>query len=180
MIDQQTKQLILDTAQIVDVVSDYVTLKRTGASYKGLCPFHNDHKPSFSVSPSKNLCKCFVCGGGGSPVNFVMQIEGLGYYDALRKLEPFGEGNPEPVFGLRDVRFSEVKSVGGGQHATFTFDNELIPRAVWWNHGRDVEAIRAHDMPRDVLFTLLVSEYGGEPHLELKLLDVRVAASGAN
>ena len=86
MIDQQTKQLILDTAQIVDVVSDYVTLKRTGASYKGLCPFHNDHKPSFSVSPSKNLCKCFVCGGGGSPVNFVMQIEGLGYYDALRKL----------------------------------------------------------------------------------------------
>ncbi len=103
----------------------------------------------------------------------------LKLYDALRKLEPFGEGNPEPVFGLRGVHFSDAKPVGGGQHATFAFTNKSIPRAVWWNHGRDVEAIRAHDVPRDVLFTLLESDYGGESHLELKLLDVRVAASGA-
>ena len=98
-------------------------------------------------------------------------------YDALRVLEPFGEGNPEPVFGLRGVRFSDAKPIGAeGQHATFAFVNKAIPRAVWWNHGRDVEAIRAHDVPRDVLFTLLESDYGGDPHLELKLLDARASA----
>ena len=98
-------------------------------------------------------------------------------YDALRVLEPFGEGNPEPVFGLRGVRFSDAKPIGAeGQHATFAFVNKAIPRAVWWNHGADVEAIRAHDVPRDVLFTLLESDYGGDPHLELKLLDARASA----
>ena len=102
-------------------------------------------------------------------------------YDALRVLEPFGEGNAEPVFGLRGVRFSDAKPMGSeGQHATFAFVNKSIPRAVWWNHGRDVEAIRAHDVPRDVLFTLLESDYGGDPHLELKLLDARVGASGTD
>ena len=99
-------------------------------------------------------------------------------YDDLRKLEPFGEGNAEPVFGLRGVRFSDAKPIGAeGQHATFAFVNKAIPRAVWWNHGRDVEAIRAHDVPRDVLFTLVESDYGGDPHLELKLQDARVGAS---
>ena len=98
-------------------------------------------------------------------------------YDALRVLEPFGEGNAEPVFGLRGVRFSDAKPIGAeGQHATFAFVNKAIPRAVWWNHGRDVEAIRAHDVPRDVLFTLVESDYGGDPHLELKLLDARASA----
>ena len=98
-------------------------------------------------------------------------------YDALRVLEPFGEGNPEPVFGLRGVCFSDAKPIGAeGQHATFAFVNKAIPRAVWWNQGRDVEAIRAHDVPRDVLFTLMESGYGGDPHLELKLLDVRASA----
>lgn len=100
----------------------------------------------------------------------------LELYDALRVLEPFGEGNAEPVFGLRGVRFSDAKPIGAeGQHATFAFVNKSIPRAVWWNHGADVEAIRAHDVPRDVLFTLLESDYGGDPHLELKLLAARVA-----
>ena len=100
----------------------------------------------------------------------------LELYDALRVLEPFGEGNAEPVFGLRGVRFSDAKPIGAeGQHATFAFVNKSIPRAVWWNHGADVEAIRAHDVPRDVLFTLLESDYGGDPHLELKLIVARVA-----
>jgi len=100
----------------------------------------------------------------------------LELYDSLRVLEPFGEGNAEPVFGLRGVRFSDAKPIGAeGQHATFAFVNKSIPRAVWWNHGADVEAIRAHDVPRDVLFTLLESDYGGDPHLELKLIVARVA-----
>lgn len=85
-IDRETVQRILDTAEIVDVVSDYVNLKRRGSSYLGLCPFHNERTPSFSVSKSKNICKCFSCGKGGSPVNFVMEIEQISYSEALRYL----------------------------------------------------------------------------------------------
>lgn len=85
-IDRETVQKILDTADIVDVVSDFVHLKRRGAGYIGLCPFHNERTPSFSVSKSKGICKCFSCGKGGSPVNFLMELEQLSYYDALRYL----------------------------------------------------------------------------------------------
>ena len=85
-IDQETVQRILDTADIVDVVSDFVKLRRSGANYKGLCPFHNERTPSFSVSKSRNYCKCFSCGKGGSPVNFIMELEQLSYQEALRYL----------------------------------------------------------------------------------------------
>ena len=85
-IDRETVQKILDTAEIVDVVSDFVHLKRRGAGYIGLCPFHNERTPSFSVSKSKGICKCFSCGKGGSPVNFLMELEQMSYYDALRYL----------------------------------------------------------------------------------------------
>lgn len=86
MIDSQTKQRILDAANILEVVSDFISLRRSGVSYVGLCPFHNDRKPSFYVSPSKNVCKCFSCGEGGSPVHFIMKHEQLSYTDALRYL----------------------------------------------------------------------------------------------
>lgn len=86
MIDAQTKQRILDSANILEVVSDYVSLRRSGVSYVGLCPFHSDRRPSFYVSPSKNVCKCFSCGEGGSPVHFIMKHEQLSYNDALRLL----------------------------------------------------------------------------------------------
>ncbi|MDO4707132.1 MAG: DNA primase [Porphyromonadaceae bacterium] len=86
MIDPATKQAILDRAQILDVVSDFVSLRRSGVSYIGLCPFHSDRRPSFSVSPSKNVCKCFSCGEGGSPVHFIMKHEQLTYTEALRYL----------------------------------------------------------------------------------------------
>ena len=86
MIDRLTVDRILDTANIVDVVSDFVTLKRAGANLKGLCPFHDDRTPSFMVSPAKNICKCFACGVGGRPVDFIMKHEQLSYYDALRYL----------------------------------------------------------------------------------------------
>lgn len=85
-IDRETVQKILDTAEIVDVVSDFVTLKRRGSSYLGLCPFHNERTPSFSVSKTKNICKCFSCGKGGSPVNFIMEHEKMSYSEALRYL----------------------------------------------------------------------------------------------
>ncbi len=86
MIDRETVQRILDTADIVDVVSDFVSLKRRGANYIGLCPFHNERTPSFSVSKSKGICKCFSCGKGGSPVSFIMEIEQMSYQEALRYL----------------------------------------------------------------------------------------------
>lgn len=86
MIDHSTVQQILDSADIVDVVSDFVTLKKRGANWVGLCPFHNDRHPSFWVSPSRGLCKCFSCGEGGSAVNFIMKHEQLSYPEALRYL----------------------------------------------------------------------------------------------
>lgn len=76
----------MDAAQIVDVVSDFVTLRKAGVNYKGLCPFHDDRTPSFVVSPSKGLCKCFACGKGGNAVHFIMEHEQLSYPDALRYL----------------------------------------------------------------------------------------------
>lgn len=85
-IDRETIQKILDAADIVDVVSDFVHLKRRGSGFIGLCPFHNERTPSFSVSKSKNLCKCFSCGKGGSPVHFIMEHEQLSFYEALRYL----------------------------------------------------------------------------------------------
>lgn len=85
-IDNATVQRILDAADIVEVVSDFVTLKRRGANYVGLCPFHNDRSPSFYVSKAKGMCKCFSCGEGGSQVSFIMKLEQLSFNEALRYL----------------------------------------------------------------------------------------------
>lgn len=86
MIKPEVIQRIKDTATILDVVSDYVSLRRNGATFKGLCPFHNEKTPSFIVTPSKNICKCFGCGKGGSPINFVMEIEHVNYSEAIKIL----------------------------------------------------------------------------------------------
>lgn len=86
MIPQSTIDRIIDAANIVDVVSDYVTLRRAGASYKGLCPFHDDKTPSFSVSPARGVCKCFSCGKGGNSVHFIMEMEQMNYVEALKHL----------------------------------------------------------------------------------------------
>jgi DNA primase len=86
MIDQATIERILDAAQIVDVVSEFVTLRRRGTSFVGLCPFHDDKTPSFYVSPAKGLCKCFACGKGGNVVHFIMEHEQMTYPEALRWL----------------------------------------------------------------------------------------------
>ena len=86
MIDRQTIDRIIDAADIVEVVSDFVTLKKRGTSYKGLCPFHDDTTPSFSVSPTKGVYKCFACGEAGNAVGFVMKHEQMTYPEALRWL----------------------------------------------------------------------------------------------
>ena len=86
MIDRETIDKILDATNIVDVVSEFVTLKKSGVNYKGLCPFHDDKTPSFMVSPTKQICKCFSCGEGGTAINFLMKHEQITYPEALRWL----------------------------------------------------------------------------------------------
>ena len=86
MIDKQTVDRILDAAQIVDVVSDFVTLRKRGVNYIGLCPFHDEKTGSFTVSPAKGIFKCFGCGKGGGPVHFIMEHEQLDYVGALKYL----------------------------------------------------------------------------------------------
>ncbi|PKQ63621.1 DNA primase [Labilibaculum filiforme] len=86
MIDQSTVARIFDSAEISEVVSDFVTLKKRGVNYLGLCPFHNEKSPSFTVSPAKGIYKCFGCGKGGNAVNFIMEHEHLDYVGALKYL----------------------------------------------------------------------------------------------
>ena len=86
MIDRQTVDKIIDAANIVDVVGEFVNLRKAGVNYKGLCPFHDDKTPSFMVSPAKNICHCFACGKGGTPVSFLMEHEQITYPEALRWL----------------------------------------------------------------------------------------------
>ena len=86
MIPHHTVEQILDTAHIEDVVQEFVSLRKRGVNYIGLCPFHNEKTPSFTVSPSKGIFKCFGCGKGGNAVNFIMEHESLSYPEALRYL----------------------------------------------------------------------------------------------
>ena len=100
----------------------------------------------------------------------------LGLCDELSRFEPFGEGNPEPVFGIQNVAFSDIRPMGtDGRHVSFTFADKSIPRAVWWNHGADADELRKHASARfDLLFTLQKSDFGMEgPVPELRLVAVR-------
>ena len=84
LIDRQTVEKIKDACNIVDVVSEFVTLHKSGANYKGLCPFHNERTPSFFVSPARGTCHCFGCGKGGNAVTFLMEHENMTYPEALK------------------------------------------------------------------------------------------------
>ena len=86
MIPKDTIDQIFETARIEEVVGGFVTLKKRGVNYIGNCPFHNEKTPSFTVSPTKGIYKCFGCGKGGNSVNFVMEIGGLSYPEALKEL----------------------------------------------------------------------------------------------
>ena len=86
MIDRATVDKIMEATNIVDVVGEFVNLRKSGVNYKGLCPFHDDKTPSFMVSPARQICKCFSCGEGGNAVNFLMKHEQITYPEALRWL----------------------------------------------------------------------------------------------
>ena len=84
MLNQDEIQKIIDATDIVKLVSNYIKLEKNGKNYKGLCPFHTEDTPSFVVSPEKNLAHCFGCGGGGSPVKFLEQIENISFMKELK------------------------------------------------------------------------------------------------
>ena len=114
MIDPQTIAKILDAAKIEEVVSEFITLRKAGVNRKGLCPFHNEKTPSFSVSPSKNIFHCFGCGEGGNSVNFLMKIEHLSYVDALKYLaKKYGIEIEEREFT------AEEKKIAGERESMF-------------------------------------------------------------
>ena len=86
IINDEVLEEIRQKADIVGLISEYVNLKKSGANYLGLCPFHNEKTPSFSVSPSKEFFHCFGCGAGGDVITFVMKFENLGFIDAVQFL----------------------------------------------------------------------------------------------
>ena len=129
MIEQQTIEKIYDSLEVVDVVSDFVQLKKRGVNYLGLCPFHNEKTPSFTVSPAKGIYKCFGCGKGGNAVNFVMDVEHMSYAEALKYLgKKYGievvekQATPEEA-EKKDERESMLVLSGFAQT---TFSNNLF------------------------------------------------------
>ncbi|MGQ8335584.1 DNA primase [Sunxiuqinia sp. A32] len=137
MIDQATIDRILEAAEITDVVSEFVTLKKRGVNQLGNCPFHNEKTPSFTVSPAKGIFKCFGCGKGGNSVNFIMEHESLSYPEALKWLakkyhiEVSEEEETEEQKQLKDERESMM--------IVSSFAQKYFTRYLWEeNEGRTV------------------------------------------
>ena len=137
MIDHSTIQRILDTADITEVVSEFITLRRRGVNMLGLCPFHNEKTPSFTVSPAKGIYKCFGCGKGGNAVNFIMDHENLNYPEALKWLarkynvDVVEEEETEEQKQLKDERESLM--------IVSAFAQKFFTRTLWEeNDGRTI------------------------------------------
>lgn len=144
MIDQLTIQRILDAADITDVVSGFVTLRRRGVNMLGLCPFHNEKTPSFTVSPSKGIFKCFGCGKGGNVVNFIMEHESLSYPEALKwlarkySIEVVETEETEEQKQLKDDRESMmIVSAFAGKYFMRNLWEESEGRAVGLSYFRE-------------------------------------------
>ena len=163
MIPQDTVNKILDAAQIVDVVSDFVTLKRRGANFVACCPFHNEKTPSFYVSPSKGIYKCFGCGKSGSAVGFVMEHESLTYVEALKYLaRKYGIPVVEKEETAEDVakrqRSESLLLVSEAAHKFFisslwdTEEGRAVGYAYFRSRGLEDETIRKYGLgwaPKD-------------------------------
>lgn len=138
MIDRATVDKIRDTAQILDVVSEFVVLRRRGQNYVGLCPFHADKSPSFYVSPTKNICKCFSCNEGGDPVNFLMKHESMTYVEALRWLaKKYGIEIQERELSPEEIAAQTIREsmLNLNDFAAKTFENDLYNTAEGKNIG---------------------------------------------
>lgn len=138
MISRQTIDRILDTARIEEVVGDYVTLKKRGGNYLGLCPFHNEKTPSFTVTPSKGIYKCFGCGVAGNAVGFLMAHDQLSYPDALRQLAlRYQIEVEEDQRANDDPRFQAEKSERDRLWDLMGFAHQYYQRLLW-DHPRGI------------------------------------------
>lgn len=144
MIDQATIDRITDAAQIQDVVSDYVTLKKRGVNLLGLCPFHNEKTPSFTVSPAKGIFKCFGCGKGGNSVHFIMEHEQITYYDALKYLArkyhievQERELSPEEMAVRNDRESMFLVNEFAQKHFTHTLHNHIDGKSIGLSYFRE-------------------------------------------
>lgn len=151
MIPDEKKEEIREAADLVDVASDYVKLKRSGRSYKGLCPFHDEKTPSFHVTPELGIYKCFGCGASGDVFNFVMEMEGVGFVEAMRTLaDRFGVSLPEesdPEFDrehhLREGIYHALRYAGVYYHRQLMESNEAErARQYLFDRGYDQQIIR--------------------------------------
>ncbi len=137
MIDQFTIQRIQDAADITEVVSEFVTLRRRGVNMLGLCPFHNEKTPSFTVSPAKGIFKCFGCGKGGNAVNFIMEHESLSYPEALKWLAK--KYNIEVVEKEETEEEKQLKDDRESMMIVSAFAGKYFVRNLWEeNEGRAV------------------------------------------
>ena len=118
--------LIKDRLDIVDVVSQYVVLKKTGANYWGICPFHNDTKPSMSVSPSKGIYKCFSCGTGGDALNFLVRIQNREYKDVILELaEKFDIELPKKFSSSNETKNQKIDMLKACEKAAKFYNLQL-------------------------------------------------------
>ena len=144
MIDQPTIDRITESAQIQDVVGDFVTLKKRGVNLLGLCPFHGEKTPSFIVSPAKGIFKCFGCGKGGNSVHFIMEHEQISYYDALKYLArkyhievQERELSPEEMAVRNDRESMFLVNEFAQKHFTHTLHNNLDGKAIGLSYFRE-------------------------------------------
>ncbi len=153
MIPDDKKEEVRDAADIVDVVSDHVKLRRTGSNFTGLCPFHNEKTPSFSVSPSLGIYKCFGCGEGGDVFDFVMKMDGVGFEEAVRTLaERYHIAIPEkaetaydPQQFLKDGIYHALRFAGNFFHQTLAESDEAeTARGYLKNRGYPWKTVRKY------------------------------------
>src|SRR5947209_7169038 len=142
MIPDSFKQDLLNRVDIVEVVSRYVQLKKGGANYSGLCPFHNEKTPSFSVSPAKQFYHCFGCGVHGNAIGFLMAYGGMGYVDAIKELAS-SVGMQLPEFKprtkeetAREERQTDLYGVMEKAMEFYRAELKKAPRAIEYLKGR--------------------------------------------
>ncbi len=125
-------QKLLDTLKIEEVVGQVVDLKKSGASFKGLCPFHQDSSPSFMVSPQKNISKCFVCGNGGNPITFYMKYHNLDFTTAVKELAEKYNVNIKSVGKSQSQKYETYKKY----YELMEVTKEYFGEKLFSNEGR--------------------------------------------
>ena len=140
---------IKDRLDIVDVVSQYVVLKKSGANYWGICPFHNDKKPSMSVSPSRGIFKCFSCGAGGDALSFLVKIQNREYKDVILELaEKYGIELPTKYHASADTKNQKKDMIKACRKAAMFYHSQLRSAD---DANKAMTALRKRDVTDEVI-----------------------------